>query len=148
MLTIPKLIKRLERLENALRTNGFSLKQPAECKHGVQDNACISCYMDKTDQTPAEPMKEPVAYDVIDKCISLIGTEMVECKEASDTWFLCQRLIHAMRDMQYELKNAAPVDVKAIRAEALEEAAKVCDGYVHPECWAAKDCAAAIRGLK
>ena len=59
---------------------------------------------------PVQPVKqEPVACDVIDKCISLVGTEMVECKESSDTWFLCQRLVHAMQDMQYELKNAAPV---------------------------------------
>ncbi len=26
-----------------------------------------------------------------------------------------------------------------------EACAKVCDEYVHPECWAAKECAAAIR---
>lgn len=52
MTTITELVKRLEHLENALRTYGLSLKQTAECKHGVQDNACISCYMDKTDQTP------------------------------------------------------------------------------------------------
>ena len=51
---------------------------------------------------------------------------------------------------------AAPVDAKAIRAEALEEAAKVCDFENHQltgmrmdnEAWAAKNCAAAIRSLK
>ena len=49
-----------------------------------------------------------------------------------------------------------PVSAKAIRAEALEEAAKVCDFENHQltgmrmdnEAWAAKNCAAAIRGLK
>ena len=45
---------------------------------------------------------------------------------------------------------AAPVDAKAIRAEALEEAAKVCENmtstYLSFE--AAEKCAAVIRGLK
>ena len=44
---------------------------------------------------------------------------------------------------------AAPIDAKAIRAESLEEAAKVCDSvnnYDNP--MTATDCAAAIRGLK
>ena len=46
-------------------------------------------------------------------------------------------------------KIAAPVDAKVIRAEALEEAAKVCDSvnnYDNP--MTATDCAEAIRGLK
>ena len=53
---------------------------------------------------------------------------------------------------------AAPVDAKAIRAEALEEAAKVCEEGVGcepengccPTYWeeAQNECAAAIRGLK
>ena len=52
---------------------------------------------------------------------------------------------------------AAPVDAKAIRAEALEEAAKVCNDKIRhgqvSECqhrynFAYDDCAAAIRGLK
>ena len=56
----------------------------------------------------------------------------------------------------FKHKNAAPVDAKAIRAEALEEAAKWCDDYA-AECaanenWEAEDVslinAAAIRGLK
>ena len=45
---------------------------------------------------------------------------------------------------------AAPVDVKAIRAEALEEAAKVCEKSHYSDVgdyWA-EQCAAAIRGLK
>ena len=47
---------------------------------------------------------------------------------------------------------AAPVDAKAIRAEALEEAAKACEeqsresGVAKYPFW--NDCAAAIRGLK
>ena len=32
-----------------------------------------------------------------------------------------------------------------VRADEREACAKVCEEYVHPECWAAKDCAAAIR---
>ena len=48
---------------------------------------------------------------------------------------------------------AAPVDAKAIRAEALEEAAKVCEGgrFLHdeaPDALFGKACSAAIRGLK
>ncbi len=35
-----------------------------------------------------------------------------------------------------------------IRADEREACAKVCEEYVHPECWAAKDCAAAIRKRK
>jgi hypothetical protein len=50
---------------------------------------------------------------------------------------------------------AAPVDAKAIRAEALEEAAKVCDDEqaqleamgLDDEAWAAGYCARQIRGL-
>ena len=101
----------------------------------------------------AQPQGEPVASVVamLDKCISIIGTEMVRCTQAGDKWFMCQRFIHAIQDMQYEFKRdyAAQVDVKAIleterkrhafelsiqeelfadkaeaiRAEALEEAA-------------------------
>jgi hypothetical protein len=41
----------------------------------------------------------------------------------------------------------APVDAKAIRAEALEEAAKVCDELIGTRAYAVQ-CAAAIRGLK
>ena len=52
------------------------------------------------------------------------------------------------------IKDTAPVSAKAIRAEALEEAAKVCDGLEkrffevfgrEEEPWTAKHCAAAIR---
>jgi len=46
---------------------------------------------------------------------------------------------------------AAPVDAKAIRAEALEEAAKVCDGYAadpDDDHNLSMLCAAAIRELK
>jgi hypothetical protein len=32
-----------------------------------------------------------------------------------------------------------------VRADEREACAKVCEEYVHPECWAAKDCADAIR---
>ena len=42
---------------------------------------------------------------------------------------------------------AAPVDAKAIRAEALEEAAKVCDDYDMDHI-VGQQLAAAIRGLK
>ena len=42
---------------------------------------------------------------------------------------------------------AAPVDAKAIRAEALEEAAKVCETD-ELCCKCGDECAAAIRGLK
>ena len=52
MTTVQELLTRLEKLESQLNAHGFSLKQPKECKHGVQDNACIACYIDKTDQTP------------------------------------------------------------------------------------------------
>ena len=50
------------------------------------------------------------------------------------------------------LLQQAKVDAKAIRAEALEEAAKVCDGTAKDCSLDAyrtiRDCAAAIRGLK
>ena len=42
-------------------------------------------------------------------------------------------------------RYAAPVDAKAIRAEALEEAAKMCEDY---DSFYVESCAAAIRGLK
>ena len=52
----------------------------------------------------------------------------------------------------YTFEIAAPVDAKAIRAEALEEAAKVCEEIdqrddIHQD-HAVIECAAAIRGLK
>ena len=43
---------------------------------------------------------------------------------------------------------AAPVDAKAIRAEALDEAAKVCEQDEFQIYETAERCAAAIRGLK
>ena len=43
---------------------------------------------------------------------------------------------------------AAPVDAKAIRAEALEEAAKICDEFGPWRDTTGEDCAEAIRGLK
>ena len=43
---------------------------------------------------------------------------------------------------------AEPVDVKAIRAEALEEAAEQCDRIASNGSFDAEDCAAAIRNLK
>ena len=49
----------------------------------------------------------------------------------------------------YTFEITAPVDVKAIRAEALEEAAKVCDWYTkQADINYSEECAAAIRGLK
>ena len=42
---------------------------------------------------------------------------------------------------------AAPVEAQAIRAEALEEAAKAFEQYPNNK-WTGKGCAAAIRGLK
>ena len=46
------------------------------------------------------------------------------------------------------LLYAAPVDAKAIRAEALDEAAKVCEQDEFQIYETAERCAAAIRGLK
>jgi len=44
----------------------------------------------------------------------------------------------------------APVSAEAIRAEALEEAAKVCDepSYIQQRAKTSAECAAAIRGMK
>ena len=89
------------------------------------------------DPQPVQPMKqEPVAY-VYEKDVAGIGMR----KDVAFT-----KHVEVGTDLY-----AAPVDAKAIRAEALEEAAKVCE----TECigFASDDeqlnrIAAAIRGLK
>ena len=56
---------------------------------------------------------------------------------------------HARCEGEYQVPlYAAPVDAKAIRAEALEEAAKVCDARSHRSDDMGAILAAAIRGLK
>ena len=78
---------------------------------------------------PVQPMQEPVGYFTYDGDYNI--WEEVFSKDVAEAKPL----------------YAAPVDAKAIRAEALEEAAKVCDDESRysndAEC-----CAAAIRGLK
>jgi len=54
-------------------------------------------------------------------------------------------------DLTYSFESAAPVSAEAIRAEALEEAAKVCEKAMIQMNYSEapyKQCAAAIRGLK
>lgn len=108
--------------EAAARLIREALAEPV-CEHRIADARnefvrdgyiCIKCGALFRAADHAEPVKqEPVASVVamLDKCISIIGTEMVRCKQAGDKWFMCQRFIHAIQDMQYEFKRdyAAPV---------------------------------------
>ena len=98
------------------------------------------------DDSCVEPVKqEPVAWMDLHKELGQFCWLGVD-----EGWNL------AVKAVQKRLEElaAAPVDAKTIRAEALEEAAKVCDGMYRRdgiakrECDAADECAAAIRGLK
>ena len=102
--------------------------KPAECANGCPENTvCDYCQR-------AEPVKqEPVAILKSSKA----NFERQFGKQVFADWIY--------DDLTYSFENAAPVDAKAIRAEALEEAAKVCDDKHDYMCSRA---AAAIRGLK
>ena len=90
----------------------------------------------------AKPVKqEPVACPNLQPVINWLENGC-DPKEA----------VKELRIYQNQMK-AAPVDAKAIRAEALEEAAKVCDEIENAsqgniDMGYAFECAAAIRGLK
>jgi len=61
------------------------------------------------------------------------------------------------RDVEEVLRQSARLGLVTLNSDTVEQpekesvaaereaCAKVCDEYVHPECWAAKECAAAIR---
>jgi hypothetical protein len=82
-----------------------------------------------------EPVQEPVAWDEL-------------CKEKTsdnvDEW----QYIEGWNDALDIAEQT--VDAKAIRADALEEAAKVCEepSYMQQRAKTSAECAAAIRGLK
>ena len=117
-----------------------SVKQEPIGEHDLQDVRCECCgYMTHHREhmgciraayikpAPVQPVKqEPVAWT---------ATRLWNSK---DTW-------SCPADIEKDLLYAAPVDAKAIRAEALEEAAKVCDEISVDIPY---NCAAAIRGLK
>lgn len=98
-------------------------------------------YAEGLKRSKREPVKqEPVAWDLAEKV-----RRDLDRKSCPDAYMRIA--------MESIVKHyAAPVDAKAVRAEALEEAAKVCDdmGKTMPDRdgeiteW----CAAAIRGLK
>ena len=96
---------------------------------------------------PDEPVKqEPVAEMFLG---GITDGEYGECEV--DPY---QRVIEALQKRLVKGGNAVrlelyaePVDAKAIRAEALEEAAKVCEEFYTIE-GIAQNCAAAIRELK
>ncbi len=101
-------------------------------------------YQDGFDAALAEPVKQdPVvyyAYATIKEYEELAGFSVSQAFRAG--WNMA-RTTNAMLGI-----NAAPVDAKAIRAEALEEAAKVADR--HSTCLndTPNVIAAAIRGMK
>ena len=107
---------------------------------GEEDYAVTRRFMERAEEirselAPAQPVKQkPVAY-VYE--VGVLWKKHFSIENPKDVF-----LAHKIQPLY-----AAPVDAKAIRAEALEEAAKVCDDESRysndAEC-----CAAAIRGLK
>ena len=111
-------------------------------------------YQDGFDAALTEPVKqEPVAWR------NAIKHWAFDCAWGD----LSERQIDDLELLVTGVLNAAPVDAKAIRAEALEEAAKVCEEYALESMEAFNrtghdfedrqvnggyGCAAAIRGLK
>lgn len=92
--------------------------------------------------TLAEPVKqEPVGYTAQSVIDWLSSDERTDVAEAEI------RLKKKPSGRSNVPLYAAPVDAIAIRAEALEEAAKVYEEYAHL-LGLETDCAAAIRGLK
>lgn len=97
-----------------------------------------------------QPIKqEPVAWRIGNE---ICAREDWACVISHDSFVGKGR---AIPDSWVPLLYAAPVDAKAIRAEALEEAAKVCEStyptYESDQlpCFdTPADCAKAIRGLK
>ena len=93
----------------------------------------------------AEPVnQEPVAYLVTGPyekhAFADIGSAEAYCRGLNKGFGEAAYIVNPL--------YAAPVDAKAIRAEALDEAAKVCEQDEFQIYETAERCAAAIRGLK
>ena len=115
-----------DEVRSACRFPAEPMNRPQNCGTGYC--SCIEC--------PYEPVKqEPVALDEVRR----IAAEYAEPNSQVDSgnlyWALCEAL-----------KYTAPVDAKAIRAEALEDAVKFLEenGMIAPNGFTADG----IRGLK
>jgi hypothetical protein len=138
-----------EQVMDELQAAGQGI-QPEYYSKTVLTGLKITTVNDKSEFEPvySEPVKqEPVAKrkaqvnELIKESARLIGS----IKDEGDQYLTA---IDTLRNAyRLGLKDAAPVDTKAIRAEALEEAAKVCEERGFDE-EAEQRCAAAIRGLK
>ena len=99
---------------------------------------------------PVQPVKqEPVAWMYCPECGSLDvryeDGNHKQCASCAQEWFSDIEYSDVVRQNLNRL-HAAPVDAKAIRAEALEEAAKWFENIT--EAVSREEAAAAIRGLK
>ena len=101
----------------------------------------LADHIPDTTKMIAEPVKqEPVAYMV--KAHDSVQRFAVRADVADE--FAC-KWRETDPDADFYPLYAAPVDAKAIRAEALEEAAVLCESKQWNDEF---ECAAAIRGLK
>ena len=130
-------LARLEKREPTLMSDCISAGLPLDVALKYDVQLCrLTNYV--RDKTLADCVKqEPVGYQYLFK--SPFGGEV---------WRDSDAMWNGNKPKASREIYAAPVDAKAIRAEALEEAAEWCDRLANNGSLDAEDCAAAIRSLK
>jgi hypothetical protein len=99
---------------------------------------CVECW------EKAEPVKQEEAKLPVEPVATYMGHRLTP-EGTKEFWGYADTVLPEKTKLYAE-----PVDAKAIRAEALEEAAKVCEepSYMQQRAKTSAECAAAIRSMK